>query len=65
MNAGIRSHLARYQPSKTPPEVIKREGWRELGVLVVEPDTQPGLTWEQREYLRRIAEQLYGRRANV
>ena len=41
------------------PEEIKREGWREMGVLVVSPDDQR-LTWPERELVRQLGEKLYG-----
>ena len=63
----LRSSLSRHQlEPRTPPEAIRREGWRSQGILVVNPETEPGLTWADREQLRQIGERLYGcRRAGV
>ena len=41
------------------PEQIKREGWRDQGVLVVSP-ADPRLTWPERELVRQLGEKLYG-----
>ncbi len=44
-------------------EEIKREGWREQGLLVVSAEDQR-LTWPERELIRQLGERLYGRRAS-
>ncbi len=44
------------------PEEIKREGWRGEGVLVVS-DTDPRLTWPERDLIRQLGTKLYGKRA--
>ena len=41
---------------------IKREAWRKDGILVVDIDRAAGLNWADRELLRTIGDQLYGRR---
>jgi hypothetical protein len=41
------------------PEEIKREGWREQKVLVVS-ETDPRLTWPERELVRQLGDRLYG-----
>jgi hypothetical protein len=41
------------------PDEIKREGWREMGVLVISTDDQR-LTWPERELVRQLGERLYG-----
>ena len=41
------------------PEEIKREGWREQKVLVVS-ETDPRLTWPERELVRQLGDKLYG-----
>jgi len=40
-------------------EKIKRNGWRQLGILVV-PISDSRLTWGEKELLRQIGEKLYG-----
>lgn len=41
------------------PEEIKREGWREQKVLVVS-ETDPRLTWPERELVWQLGDKLYG-----
>lgn len=50
-----------YGGERTPPEDIKREGWRDQGVLVVS-DADPRLSWPERELVRQLGTKLYGRR---
>ena len=48
-----------YGGERRSPEEVKREGWREQGVLVVSP-ADPRLTWPEREIVRQLGEKLYG-----
>ena len=41
------------------PEHIKRDGWREQNILVVNADDDR-LTWTERELIRQLGEKLYG-----
>ena len=43
------------------PDQVKREGWKEQGVLAVSLDDQR-LTWPERELVRQLGEKLYGKR---
>ena len=43
------------------PEQVKREGWREQGLLAVSANDQR-LTWPERELIRQLGEKLYGPR---
>jgi hypothetical protein len=43
------------------PDQVKREGWREQGVLAVSADDDR-LTWPERELVRQLGERLYGKR---
>jgi len=54
-----RCPLGRLQSSRPDPETIKREGWREEGILVISPDDER-LDWAERELVKRIGERLYG-----
>jgi hypothetical protein len=57
----LRSYLGRHQLTPIDPDVEKRVGWREYGILVVaEEDTR--LTWPERELIRQLGEKLYGPR---
>ncbi len=57
-----RSSLGRSQPSKIDYTRIKREAWRDNGILVVDVETVNGLSWIDRQHLRNIGDHLYGRR---
>lgn len=48
-----------YQGRRRSADEIKRDGWREQGVLVVAED-DPRLTWAERELVRQIGTRLYG-----
>jgi hypothetical protein len=50
-----------YGGERVPPEAVKREGWREQGILVVSED-DPRLAWPERELVRQLGEKLYGQR---
>ena len=50
-----------YGGTRRDPEQVKREGWREQGVLVIAEDDQR-LTWPERELVRQLGEKLYGKR---
>ena len=58
----IRSSLANLIPSKASPEeieAIKRDGWREQGILVVDV-SDPRLNWMQEQVIRQLGSKLYG-----
>jgi hypothetical protein len=50
--------------ARRSPEEVKREGWREMGVLVISTDDQR-LTWPERELVRQLGEKLYGNQEQV
>ena len=56
-----RCPLGRQYPERPDPEDIKRDGWREQGILVISAEDQR-LDWAERQILKQIAERLYGRR---
>ena len=43
------------------PDQVKRDGWKEQGLLAVSLDDQR-LTWPERELVRQLGEKLYGKR---
>lgn len=45
------------------PEQVKRDGWREQGLLAASVD-DPRLTWPERELVRQLGDRLYGQRAD-
>jgi hypothetical protein len=46
---------------RSSPEQIKRNGWRDQNILVVNADDDR-LSWPEREFIRQIGEKLYGKR---
>jgi hypothetical protein len=50
-----------YGGQRVAPEHIKRDGWREQGILVV-AENDHRLTWPEREIVRQLGEKLYGKR---
>ena len=57
----MRWHPRGYGGERRSPERVKREGWREQGVLAVAVDDER-LTWPERELVRQLGEKLYGKR---
>lgn len=51
-----------YGGQRRSPERVKREGWREQGLLAVSVDDAQ-LSWPERELVRQLGERLYGKRA--
>ncbi|GAB5501324.1 MAG: hypothetical protein PsegKO_36350 [Pseudohongiellaceae bacterium] len=43
------------------PESIKRQGWREEGILVIKADDDR-LSWVEQEFIEQLGEKLYGQR---
>ncbi|MBF0563103.1 MAG: hypothetical protein HQL37_14065 [Alphaproteobacteria bacterium] len=54
-------HPPGFGGERRDPERVKREGWRDQGVLVVAEDDQR-LTWPERELVRQLGAKLYGSR---
>ena len=50
-----------YGGQRRSPEEVKRDGWREQGVLAVSVDDHR-LTWPERELVRQLGDKLYGYR---
>ncbi|MGE0753321.1 MAG: hypothetical protein AB7K64_22330 [Variibacter sp.] len=50
-----------YGGQRAAPVHIKREGWRDQGILVV-AESDHRLTWPERELIRQLGEKLYGKR---
>lgn len=53
-----------YGGERRSAEEIKREGWREQGLLAVSVDDDR-LSWAERELVRALGERLYGRREDA
>ena len=50
-----------YGGSRRGPDLVKRDGWKEHGLLAVAVDDDR-LTWPERELVRQLGEKLYGKR---
>lgn len=57
-------HPRGYGGERRSAEQVKREGWREQGLLVISPEDER-LSWPERELVRQLAEKLYGRRTEA
>jgi hypothetical protein len=60
----LRSLLGHHQPNRIDPEIQKRVGWREHGILVV-AEHDPRLTWPERELIRQLGARLYGKHSGA
>jgi len=58
---GMRFHPPGYGGHRRNPDAVKRDGWKEQGLLAVAVDDDR-LTWPERELVRQIGEKLYGKR---
>lgn len=54
-------HPPGYGGDRRGPDQVKRDGWRETGLLAVSIDDDR-LTWPERELVRQLGEKLYGKR---
>ena len=57
--SGMRFMPKGYGGHRRNPDEVKRDGWREQGVLAVAIDDHR-LTWPERELVRQLGEKLYG-----
>ena len=54
-------HPRGYGGDRRDPEQVKRDGWREQGVLAVNVN-DPRLTWPERALVEQLGTKLYGKR---
>jgi hypothetical protein len=57
----MRWHPRGYGGERRSPDQVKKDGWREQGVLAVSIKDNR-LSWPERELVRQLAEKLYGKR---
>ena len=57
----MRWHPPGYGGERRSPDQVKREGWRDQGVLAVSIEDDR-LTWPEQEMIRQLGEKLYGKR---
>jgi len=50
-----------YGGERRDPDRVKRDGWRDQGVLAVSIDDDR-LGWAEREFVKQLGEKLYGSR---
>ena len=50
-----------YGGARRAPEEVKREGWHELGILVID-EGDHRLSWPERQLIRQLGERLFGKR---
>ncbi len=48
-----------YGGERRTPDEVKRNGWRQQGVLVI-AENDERLSWPERELVRQLGEKLYG-----
>lgn len=58
---GRGNSLGNWIPTHIDYQAVKREAWRDHGILVVDVATATTLSWVDRQHLRNIGDQLYGR----
>jgi hypothetical protein len=56
---GMRFTPPGYGGRRRSPDQVKKDGWREQGVLAVAIDDKR-LSWPERELVRQLGEKLYG-----
>ena len=59
--SGMRFTPKGYGGHRRNPDEVKRDGWKEQGLLAVAVDDDR-LTWPERELVRQLGEKLYGKR---
>ena len=57
----MRSHPPGYGGHRRSPEEVKRDGWRDQGLLAVSVGDDR-LSWPEREVFRQLGERFYGSR---
>ena len=58
---GMRFHPRGFGGRRRDPDQVKRDGWREQGVLAVAVDDER-LSWPEQALVRQLGEKLYGKR---
>ena len=59
----MRWHPKGYGGERRSVDDVKRDGWREQGLLAVSVEDDR-LTWPERKLVRQLGAKLYGRRDN-
>ena len=59
----LRCNLGRLQPKQINVEKLKREGWKNDGILVVKVDDER-LSWPEKELIKQIGNKIYSDKNN-
>ena len=51
-------NLGHLQSKKIDPEQMKKQGWKEKGILVIGVDDKR-LSWPEREFIKQIGNKIY------
>jgi hypothetical protein len=58
MQKDYQSPLGKMQPTKIDLEKVKKEGWKNDGILVVKKDDER-LSWDEQELIKQIGNKIY------
>ena len=58
MQKDYQSPLGKLQPIKIDIEKVKKDGWKNDGILVVKKDDER-LSWDERELIKQIGNKIY------
>ena len=58
MQKDYQSPLGKIQPTKIDLEKVKKEGWKNDGILVVKKDDER-LSWDEQELIKQIGNKIY------
>ena len=58
MQKNYKSPLGKMQPVKIDIEKVKKDGWKNDGILVVKKDDER-LSWDEQELIKQIGNKIY------
>lgn len=58
MQKDYKSPLGKMQPVKIDIEKVKKDGWKNDGILVVKKDDER-LSWDEQEFIKQIGNKIY------
>lgn len=58
----IECRTGRSAANETELFELRERAWREQGVLIINPKTQDGLAWQEREWLEQIGKRIFGKK---
>jgi hypothetical protein len=63
VNNPLKCSLGRIQPKQIDAEKLKREGWKNDGILVIKVDDER-LSWPEKELIKQIGDKIYNNKTN-